>query len=52
VAGAGVEGAFDEDAAAGVALGYVLLEGIRNYHRAYSRTFETMQTMNPFSSIL
>jgi hypothetical protein len=51
VAGAGVEGAFEEEATAGVALGYIGIRFIKKIER-HGYTLEIMQTMKPFSSIL
>jgi len=52
-AGAGVEGAFEDEAVeAGVALGCQMLENNHDTNTGSVYTFETMQTMNPFSSIL
>jgi hypothetical protein len=51
--GAGVEGTFEDDAAgAGAALGYKMLKREMLFRIEVERTFEIIQTMKPFSSIL
>ena len=52
VAGAGVEGAFEEDAVAAGALGCRMLEISRADSHGVFHTLFNMQTMKPFSSIL